>query len=629
MCRWRRICVLDWIHNTKDCPLCYIFIQATSRGSAPPETHPQPASNCKPTLVSRLASEYFDINLASFYDFRVLGIAECQDDEGIETETEPRALLLRTSARHNYELKGPRGRLIENPIDWRAVQQWINFCDEEHATSCIFEPESALKGLQFIDCETLQIFPSPERSPPYITLSYLWSRAGGLEQGSLSEDIPLVIKDAIKVVKELGWRYLWVDRYCIPQENGPEKDNLIYNMDQIYRGATLSIIANGEQNLVYGLPGVSSISRLPQPSIQIASEQYTLCWINMREMVAQSEWSTRGWTFQEALLSTRKLVFNDTQLYFQCNSMLSMEMVLWEWPNGYQSEATRSWKVFPHDPRALTVLDLCDRIAEYRKRQLKYTSDRYKAFQGILQKFFQMDHPVKSLYGLPLEDGTFSISTNCELLQVALCWASNRRATRNPLFPSWTWVGWEAIANDLGDHEMDTYIITYPIGSTGEPFFRTETSVKFEDGTEMPFEEQYNDILQKSSVMGPPFCLVISGTVFDFYLSGYSTNAHHQMTELSPLPPGWSSAAYFDDPDRRLGGLRLFIGLMIMVGDYFNKDAIVVLLLAPKDSSTYERIGLGKLILPQMDITEQRRLVKSPTSINGFSNVRKQTVRIV
>jgi hypothetical protein len=142
-------------------------------------------------------------------------------------------------------------------------------------------------------------------------------------------------------------------------------------------------------------------------------------------------------------------------------------------------------------------------------------------------------------------------------------------------------------------------------------------------------KKQYDDILQKSSVMGPPFCLVISGTVFDFYLSGYSTNAHHQMTELSPLPPGWSSAAYFDDPDRRLGGLRLFIGLMIMVGDYFNKDAIVVLLLAPKDSSTYERIGLGKLILPQMDITEQRRLVTSPTSINGFSNVRKQTVRIV
>jgi hypothetical protein len=203
--------------------------------------------SCKPTLVSRLASEYFDIKPGRFYDFRVLGIAECQDNEEIESETEPRALLLRSSARHNYELRGPRGRLIENPIDWRAVQQWINFCDEKHATSCIFEPESALKGLQFIDCETLQIVPSPERSPPYITLSYLWSRAGGLKQGSLSEDIPLVVEDAIKVVKELGWRYLWVDRYCIPQEDGPEKDNFIYNMDQIYRGATSASLQTGNR----------------------------------------------------------------------------------------------------------------------------------------------------------------------------------------------------------------------------------------------------------------------------------------------------------------------------------------------------------------------------------------------
>jgi hypothetical protein len=268
------------------------------------------------------------------------------------------------------------------------------------------------------------------------------------------------------------------------------------------------------------------------------------------------------------------------------------------------------------------VLDLYDRIAEYRKRQLRYTSDRYKAFQGIPQNFLQMDDPVKSLYGLPLEGGTLSISTNCELLQVALCWASNRRATRNPLFPSWTWVGWEAIAK-LGDHEMDPYIITYPIGPMGA-FFRIQTSVEFEDGTQMPFDEQYDNILQQSSIIGPPPCLVVSGTVLDFYLSV------HQMIELSPLPPGWSSAAYFDDPDiGQPGGSRLFLGLMIMVGGYSNKDAIVVLLLTPKDSSTYERIGLGKLILPQMEITEQRRLVTSPTTINALSNVRKQTVRIV
>jgi hypothetical protein len=75
--RWQRICVLDWIYSTKDCPLCDIFAQAMSRGFAQSETRPQPASNCKATLVSRFASEYFDIEDGRFYDLRVLGVAMC------------------------------------------------------------------------------------------------------------------------------------------------------------------------------------------------------------------------------------------------------------------------------------------------------------------------------------------------------------------------------------------------------------------------------------------------------------------------------------------------------------------------------------------------------------------------
>lgn len=41
------------------------------------------------------------------------------------------------------------------------------------------------------------------------------------------------------------YRYLWVDRYCIDQDDVAEKKEQIAQMDRIYRGAELTIIAAG------------------------------------------------------------------------------------------------------------------------------------------------------------------------------------------------------------------------------------------------------------------------------------------------------------------------------------------------------------------------------------------------
>ena len=91
--------------------------------------------------------------------------------------------------------------------------------------------------------------------------------ADGIEGPFPFEQTPLTIQDAICVVRKLDQRYLWVDKYCIKQEGGPEKELMIRNMGHIYDNAEATIVAVYGENDEAGLPGVSRIPRTPQPRL--------------------------------------------------------------------------------------------------------------------------------------------------------------------------------------------------------------------------------------------------------------------------------------------------------------------------------------------------------------------------
>jgi heterokaryon incompatibility protein (HET) len=61
----------------------------------------------------------------------------------------------------------------------------------------------------------------------------------------------------VHITTTLGYRYLWIDRYCIPQKDSPIKDTLINNMDVIYSEPVLTIIASATESPTHALPGVS------------------------------------------------------------------------------------------------------------------------------------------------------------------------------------------------------------------------------------------------------------------------------------------------------------------------------------------------------------------------------------
>ena len=59
-------------------------------------------------------------------------------------------------------------------------------------------------------------------------------------------------------------KYIWVDRYCIDQDNALEKKMMLQSMDAIYENSFATLVALYGDSDRCGLPGVSSTSRAPQ-----------------------------------------------------------------------------------------------------------------------------------------------------------------------------------------------------------------------------------------------------------------------------------------------------------------------------------------------------------------------------
>jgi hypothetical protein len=80
--------------------------------------------------------------------------------------------------------------------------------------------------------------------------------------------LPNVVKDSIFATTQLGFRYRWVDKYCIDQSDATAQKEYINNMDLVYRGAELTIIAAAGEDERHGLPGIG-VKRIRQRTIKI------------------------------------------------------------------------------------------------------------------------------------------------------------------------------------------------------------------------------------------------------------------------------------------------------------------------------------------------------------------------
>lgn len=409
----------------------------------------------------------------------------------------------------------------KSAVDFDLIQHWIETCRKQHGV-CDRHPWGSPKEeswpKRLIDVRGCHIVNAPQNAD-YLALSYVWgtdvslklttenveeiSREGALENPKYK--LPKTVLDAMTTCKKCGQRYLWVDLLCIVQDDKKDKDEEIRKMDKIYGSAVATIIAADGRDMNYGLRGVAPGTRDIRFDPRLCSEAFvsevnptmklkaplertrhsdllpnfsrdhnhapsvgglhpaTLGAFKEEpvQLLGNTIWSSRAWTFQEWLLSKRLLIFQNDRVFWYCKQRLWCEKFTQnidsiEFCIDQKYQVTNRLQLEPSyfllNPQAgqqdgsveirkdgTTVIVRSGKFAAYgwavhayTQRHLSDHGDIQNAFKGI-SKVLESSFGTGMLYCLPESH-----------LDSALLWRPVTRLHRRNAgdFPSWSWTGW-------------------------------------------------------------------------------------------------------------------------------------------------------------------------------------------
>ena len=263
----------------------------------------------------------------------------------------------------------------------------------------------------------------------YVTLSHCWGAnrwvattidtLPHMRDGFDLESIRQSYADAILICRRLGIQYLWIDSFCIVQDDRNDWEAESAKMGEIYERAYCNIAATGVDD---GTAGFLK-NRLTEPifiRVENADDENRFYFTdqpdsNFEAQVHGKRLNTRGWVLQERLLSRRTIHFSDDMWYFECGEHVISEDGWQHDTERVTSQVTPSLrasledttmaigKVFrPNDanvqddvPAAYTEVLWAQILRAYSKCGLTFWSDKRPALQGLVSRF---DHLTKVSY---------------------------------------------------------------------------------------------------------------------------------------------------------------------------------------------------------------------------------------
>lgn len=225
----------------------------------------------------------------------------------------------------------------------------LNKCETSHARCQALSSKPLPSRLvhipsDYLSSQQVRLYVTPKEGQlgRYVALSYCW---GGPQTFSLKQDnldrlqheathasaLPQTLQDAILVTHHLGFEYLWIDALCIIQDSAEDKWREIAEMQNTYQSAAVTVAAATASAVDQGF--LNTTTKF--------SSRYTFCSVPMTltngtrgeqlkgtltispqhiQNTKDFPINKRGWTYQEALLSPRLLVFGDLEPFLRCRT---------------------------------------------------------------------------------------------------------------------------------------------------------------------------------------------------------------------------------------------------------------------------------------------------------------------
>lgn len=362
----------------------------------------------------------------------------------------------------------------DSSLAWDRLTRWYNQCLHNHP-KCQEQPEPSYMPERLLlieghDPVRVRLISDAKKPPPqsYACLSHRWGReteehrfttinAEAFYNGIPNEHLYLMIKDAVKVAHRLGIRYLWVDSFCICQDDGGDWHRQAPEMASIYENAAITILAlscgsePGNRTLFSKWPpqhttklctrsGRDIFARLVEhkhhPVFGHSSEPRILFGNPTDYPLA-----LRAWVYQEQMLSRRTIHYTKRELIWECR-----EAVLCECRHDEDALCSLSPRSQHLTSNSAGWKEL---VYDYTGRELTKEEDRLPALAGIARRFGEA------------HGWTYAAGLWKEEIMSQLLWAATGKRPRQRTFgvPSWSWASVPSSASYPAQHTEEKVVI--------------------------------------------------------------------------------------------------------------------------------------------------------------------------
>ncbi|KAL2879859.1 hypothetical protein SGCOL_004904 [Colletotrichum sp. CLE4] len=364
------------------------------------------------------------------------------------------------------------------------VERWYNTCKNDH-TECnetftgtvgsVTKSYEPLLPTRVLDIGSADGSREPKllvtngTHASYAALSHCWGNhriltttSHNLAQHCIAinfSDLPKTFQDAIRIVRFVGLRYLWIDSLCIVQDNADDWRKESVQMGRIYKDAEMTVAASaardGSEGCFVPRPPLQPVVRLPygEPS-QGEYMSATLFPDSINTTVSETPLGNRAWITQEWMLSPRVIHYTKARMVWACRTLLKCEDGENEASGDEQRlfESARRYRQAKHSQQKGDSIvdneeimgfyaDWCDLVSSYAARNLTYDTDKPVAILGLAT---EVGNGIgeRYTYGVFYNDSLLSEDFHAHCVANQLLWFAKLTLTRPSALrdqPTWSW----------------------------------------------------------------------------------------------------------------------------------------------------------------------------------------------